>query len=229
VRVKIQDCLKKGRRPAPGRVMINRALEKLIGLPGQRSWRNFWAYVIDTDTRRYIAISKHAVNIPLDGGVKCAAYGDHLFVLDDGGKEQTLKLVKLMPLSHQSRADLKPQPSPESPSQAGPEPTILRGSSSNKSPESPEAMAPAADAVNEPQESTAKAQLTIDCVPGPGSVTMGGKPVGLTPVSASLDSGVIALVIQKTGFVEWAAQVELIAGSTVTLNGLRRAVRSRSG
>jgi len=42
---------------APGRVMINRALEKLIGLPGQRSWSNFWGYIIDTQTRRYIAIS----------------------------------------------------------------------------------------------------------------------------------------------------------------------------
>src|SRR6202011_4825734 len=52
---------------APGRVMINRALEKLIGLPGQRSWSNFWGYVIDTQTRRYIAISKHAVNIAVDG------------------------------------------------------------------------------------------------------------------------------------------------------------------
>src|SRR5713226_9076987 len=27
---------------APGRVMINRALEKLIGFPGHRSWSNFW-------------------------------------------------------------------------------------------------------------------------------------------------------------------------------------------
>lgn len=80
---------------APGRVMINRALEKTIGLPGQRSWSNFWGYIVDTTNLRYIAISKRAINISVGAATKCDASGDLVYVLDQNGKEQRLKLIKV--------------------------------------------------------------------------------------------------------------------------------------
>jgi len=96
---------------APGRVMINRALEKLIGLPGQRSWSNFWGYVIDTTTLRYIAISKRAINIPVGAAMKCTASGDRVYLLDESGKELRLKLIKatILGVSRSERARAAPQ------------------------------------------------------------------------------------------------------------------------
>lgn len=204
----------------PVRTAMNRGLEKLIGLPGQRQWAKYWIYVLDTKRLRYIAASKHAITIGEEQNVRFAIEGDHLFVLGKDGREQKLELVKIAQVPQVEAA-------PQSTTPPAPTPTV---GSSQRSPEGRPTLRRPIEAPNkEPEENTAapavqnppfpptKVQLTINSIPDGASIELDGKPIGQTPSQVSLDPGSAALRIEKPGFVVWAGTLVLVTGAQVTL------------
>ncbi len=204
----------------PVRTAMNRGLEKLIGLPGQRQWAKYWIYVLDTKRLRYAAASKRAITIGEEQAVRFAIEGDHLFVLGKDGKEQKLELVKIAQVPQIEAAPQSTTRSVSTPTAEArphsPEPTLtLRGptEAQNEEPERNTAV----PAVQNPPLPPAKVQLTINSVPDGASIELDGKPAGQTPSQVSLDPGKAFLRIEKAGFVVWAGTIMLTTGALVTL------------
>ena len=191
------------------RTVMNRGIEKLIGLPGQRQWAKYWIYVLDTRRFRYVAASKRAITISDEQTVKFAVEGGNLFVLGDDGKEQKLELVKIAQASPQSTTPSTPESSQRSPEDTPP--TLRRPIEARN--EEPEENT-TAPALQNPSLPPAKAELAIESVPDGAAIQLNGKRIGQTPSEISVNPGVATILIERAGYFLWADTVVLQAGES---------------
>jgi len=131
-----------------------------------------------------------AARVTVNGEVKYYVDGRRLHVLDDGGKEHVIEIVK------QIRKD-KAVSDASKPAQP-----VLSGT----------VVTSAVTA------SVGKASLQISSVPDSADIEIDGNFVGNTPSDVQVTEGEHSITVKKTGFKDWERKLKISAGSSVQLN-----------
>lgn len=157
-------------------------------------YRVYQTYAIETADHVYVVRERirwrwsKAARLEVNGPVKFAVEGDTVYLLGDDGSEHKTHMLK----------------------------AILKSSSPSTLP--PAGTASPADAPAQTVKQPDLATVAFKSTPGGADIMVDGKFVGSTPASLSLTPGDHSVLLQKSGFKDWARTLTVSDGGNQTVD-----------